>query len=86
MAYEAEGIFIDIFTQEELETMLAAAKKTFLEEGGEQIVSWSSSGSSSSTRFAYTADQMLAECRLALSHLDPVTYPPAKDRTVARIR
>lgn len=61
--------------------MLTEAKKTFIENGGEQIVSWSSAGNQATTRLTLTATEMIKECVYALKLLDPENYPPDVDRT-----
>ena len=86
MAYEATGIFVDVFTQDELEKMLANAKEVFLNQGAGQVVNWSSSGSSATTRYNFTAEEMIAECMYALRQFDPTKYPAISDITVVRFR
>jgi hypothetical protein len=86
-AYEPTGAFVDIFTEEELLQMRTAAKEVFLTEGAGQVVNWASTGSSATTRYSFTAEQMLAECQYALRQLDPSKYPSSStDRTVVKFR
>jgi len=79
--YEPTGIFREGFSLAEVEGMLAIAKETFINNGGEQIVSWSSAGNQATTRLTLTAAEMIKECVYALKLLDPENYPPDVERT-----
>jgi hypothetical protein len=84
--YEAQGIFAGgLFTQAEVEAILAKAKAIFISGDGSQIVSWSSSGQQASSRYALTATETIVECLYALQRLDPTNYPTDPDRSVADI-
>lgn len=82
MIYEPTGIFRAGFSKAEVEGILAKAKDVFLNDGGEQVVSWSSAGNQATHRLALTADQLIHECVYALQLLDPENYPSTPDRTV----
>ena len=79
--YEAQGIFDGVFTLSELQALLTEAKAVFLEQGGSQVSTWASAGSSVTKRINLTADQVIAECMYALRILDPATYPVVADST-----
>ena len=81
-AYEPKGIFRVGFSKSEIESILAEAKRVFLEEEGSQIVSWSASGQQSTSQLALPAHHLILECVYALQLIDPENYPPDQDRTV----
>ncbi len=82
MSYAPTGCFRQGFTKDEVNQILTNAKAVFIEDGGEQIVSWSSSGHQASSIYPIKAHEIIAECIYALQILDPENYPTETDRTV----
>jgi len=74
-SYDPQGLFIDVFTQVEIESLLTEAKKVFTDADGAQLVTWSSTGLTVTKRFNLDALQMVKECMYALRMIDPTTYP-----------
>tara|TARA_Y100000004_G_C8956630_1_gene431144 strand:- start:3093 stop:3380 length:288 start_codon:yes stop_codon:yes gene_type:complete len=74
-SYDPQGLFVDVFTQTEIESLLTEAKKVFTDADGAQTVTWSSTGMSVTKRFNLDALQIIKECMYALRLIAPATYP-----------
>jgi len=85
MAYQPEGIFREGFTLEEVQGILASAKSKIIDDGGEEIVSWSASGQQAASRFNLKPTELIAECIYALKLLDPENYPTTPDRSIVSL-
>lgn len=76
----AAGLFVIGFTEEEILSILAEAKKAFL--AGERVASYSVGGRS--FQFQITdPKEIILECQYALKRLNPQTYGQRVTRTIA---
>jgi hypothetical protein len=70
----ATGILIDVGCTEEEVLALRSAAKTELLNGGTRPIEWKTNNSSAKLTFPFSAQELIDECKYALSVLNPTTY------------